>query len=58
MCRWQISDVLENATEAMRMAGAEMVDLNLSSIVNFGDAQYGGALTGLTYFESPRELSR
>lgn len=54
----QIIDILENATDHMSRAGAEMVPLNLTSVINYGDGHYGGALSGLNYFEAPRELSR
>ena len=54
----QIIEVLENATDHMSRAGAEMVPLNLSSVISYGDDRYGGALSGLNYFEAPRELSR
>ncbi|KAK9846049.1 hypothetical protein WJX84_006589 [Apatococcus fuscideae] len=53
-----IIDVLENATDHMSRAGAEMVPLNLSSVISYGNDHYGGALSGLNYFETPRELSR
>ena len=51
-------EVLENATDLMSGAGAAMVPFNLSSVISYGDDHYGGALSGLNYFEAPRELSR
>ena len=60
LCKWrlQISATLDNAMQEMQEAGAELVHINLTSVISYGDDRYGGALSGLNYFESPRELAR